>query len=195
MTLTSHSCPREDDVLDLVAIGQWPARADAALAAHVAGCAICRDLAVAASAISEMRETLPDVRVPDASVVWYRSERRARAEATRRATRPMFAAQIAAALVALAVVAGWWSGWFGLPGLGSGVTAGLAATWAWTLETARGASEAARGASGSLAAMSLDSASPTLRWVLAGIATLAALIPVAFYVAVLADRSDSRLER
>ena len=46
-------CARETDVLDLIAIGQWPARADATLAAHVASCASCSDLAIVASAITD----------------------------------------------------------------------------------------------------------------------------------------------
>src|SRR6188768_22628 len=89
-------CPHEQDVLDLVAIGQWPARADASLVAHAEACETCRDLASVAGAIVESRDALPATHVPDASVVWYRAQVRARLDAARRAGRPMLFAQMAA---------------------------------------------------------------------------------------------------
>ena len=45
------SCPCERDVLDLVAIGQWPSRADEALRAHVAACATCAEVASIAAVV------------------------------------------------------------------------------------------------------------------------------------------------
>ena len=76
---TSRVCPCESEVLGLVSMGQWPARADAALRAHVDDCDVCGDLAAAAAAILELRDA-PEhpVSVPDASVVWYRAQIHAR---------------------------------------------------------------------------------------------------------------------
>ncbi|MBM3752074.1 MAG: hypothetical protein FJW21_13005 [Acidimicrobiia bacterium] len=99
------SCPHERDVLDLVAIGQWPARADAALRTHAAGCGICAEVAAVAVAVREWADDPRPVKVPDAAVVWYRAQVRAKEEAARRASRPLLAAQLVAlAAVILAVV-------------------------------------------------------------------------------------------
>jgi len=115
------SCPHEADILDLVAIDQWPARADAALRAHAESCEVCGDLAAAASAIVQLREETPaaDVRVPDASVVWYRAQMRARAENMQRASRPILVVQYAALACALVIalafsgpVIGWAGAWW-----------------------------------------------------------------------------------
>jgi hypothetical protein len=103
------SCACERDVLDLVAIGQWPSRADEALRAHVAACTTCAEVAAVAAAVREWADdsdTAEPVKVPDASVVWYRAQVRAREEATRRASRPVLVAQLVA-LVAVVVAAVW----------------------------------------------------------------------------------------
>ncbi len=99
-TRHDDGCAHEREVLDLVAVGQWPGRADAALQSHVAGCATCREVAAVAVAVREWADDPRPVTVPDASVVWYRAQVRAREEAARRATRPVLAAQV----VALATV-------------------------------------------------------------------------------------------
>ena len=118
--LTAPSGPHEADVLDLVAIDQGPARADATLRAHVEGCEVCGDLAAAAAAIVALRESTPaaDIRVPDASVVWYRAQMRARSENMQRASRPILIVQYATLACALALavafsgpVIGWAGSW------------------------------------------------------------------------------------
>jgi hypothetical protein len=99
------SCPCERDVLDLVAIGQWPSRADATLRAHAAECAICAEVAAVAAVVREWADDPQPVKVPDAAVVWYRAQVRAKEEAARRASRPVLAAQLVALVtVVLAVV-------------------------------------------------------------------------------------------
>lgn len=122
------SCSCERDVLDLVAVGQWPARADETLRAHVAGCETCAEVASIASVVRDWAnetDAAGPVKVPDASVVWYRAQVRAREDAARRASRPLLVAQLfAVATVALAVfwmgpslswspslpdVSGWWA--------------------------------------------------------------------------------------
>ena len=107
---TPISCPHESDVLELVSIGQWPARADAALREHAAGCDVCADLAAASAAIIELRDApAQDIKVPDASVVWYRAQIHARVDAAARAARPLRMAQAAGAVCFLAVALAWWS--------------------------------------------------------------------------------------
>ena len=129
------SCPCERDVLDLVAIGQWPSRADETLRAHVAACATCAEVASVAAVVrdwaneTDAADAEHSVKVPDASVVWYRAQVRAREDAARRASRPLLVAQLfAVATVALAVfwigpnlsvsmpdVSGWWAALPSLP--------------------------------------------------------------------------------
>jgi hypothetical protein len=91
-------------------MGQWPARADAALRTHVEDCDVCGDLAAAAAAIVELRDA-PDqpVSVPDASVVWYRAQIHARIDAATRAARPLRMAQAAGAVCFIAVALAWWN--------------------------------------------------------------------------------------
>ena len=104
-------CSRETEVLDLVGIGQWPARADADLATHVASCPHCADLVVVASAILDERDRGEQyARLPDAGIVWFRAQVRAREDARRRAARPLLIAQIAGAAVVVAILAMWSGG-------------------------------------------------------------------------------------
>jgi len=120
-------CPHERDVLDLVAIGQWPRRADAPLRAHVATCATCAEVAAIAVAVREWSEADSVAHVPEASVVWHRAQVRARAAAARTASKPIWVAQ-ATAFVALMVALAWMgpgAGWYA--SLWSGV-AGAAPT-------------------------------------------------------------------
>ncbi len=114
-------CVHERDVLDLVAVGQWPARADHVLRTHVADCAACAEVAAVAAAVRDWDEAGPAVQVPDASVVWYRAQARAREEALRKAGRPVLVAQVAAVVAIVAAVAvvgpgwawmtAWWPDW------------------------------------------------------------------------------------
>jgi len=167
-------CPRETEVLDLVSIGQWPSRADADLIAHVAGCETCADLASVAAAMAELGENARmSVRVPDASVVWYRAQMAARDEITRRATRPMLVAQIAAVG---AFLTGGFFAW--QLGLGAWVTE----VWATTGTFSWASLPSIQANTGLLAAAS------TWRWVALGLLAWTALIPAAFYLARVADR-------
>ncbi len=94
------TCEREDDVLTAVRTGRWPGQVDAELAAHVARCEICRDVAAVAAAFAEAAHgdfaASPRQPVPDASAVWLRAQLRARADATRLAERPITVAQAVA---------------------------------------------------------------------------------------------------
>ena len=171
MTLT-RSCEHEAEVLDLVWMSQWTARADRTLIEHVAGCEICRDLATVAQAVGDLNDvTTSDAKVPDAGLVWYRAEIRARQERARRATRPVAAAQVAAAVFGVASLFAAWR----LIG-----TSFLA--WWQDLSTP---SLPSVGFWSELVALT---ATPMWTWMLAAVAAWALMIPAALYIARMADR-------
>lgn len=162
--MNAGTCLHEREVLDLVAVGQWPARAEASLLAHVEGCGVCAEVASVAVLLREVADAGPVPRLPDASVVWYRAQVRAREDAVRRATRPMNAVALAAAaLVVIGVVwlvpAVWdveqaaremsqsvwvaWSStgsatlkWVGLGAVGAAVVWAVVGSLAWALTLA-----------------------------------------------------------
>jgi len=102
------TCAHEVDVLDLAATGRWPDGADRPLRDHVTTCGVCADVALAAGAVADLREeACPPI--PDAMTVWRRAERRAREEAVRTASRPLVTAWLVSGAVVLGVLAGWWS--------------------------------------------------------------------------------------
>jgi hypothetical protein len=114
--MTPMDCEREDDVLAAVGTGRWPARVDEELRAHVAGCAVCKDVVAVTTAFREDLDTSEGgaasaaaPRLPDATRVWLRSQIRARAEDTRLAERPISVAQA----VAFAAVVGVLGALFG----------------------------------------------------------------------------------
>ena len=116
-------CDREQDVLDALTAGRWPARCDEDLRAHVSACAVCRDLADVAAALAEDRDAAScDAQVPSAGVVWWRAQLRAREDAARAAGRPVaFVQGVAASVAAWLAVA-----------LFRAIPAGFAAEWrAW----------------------------------------------------------------
>lgn len=92
--MNRFECPHEADVLETVFTSCWPDRAEPELRAHVASCAICKDLVTAAVAF-EAESTLArtEARVPEAGVVWLRAQLRARQDAARAAVRPITFAQ------------------------------------------------------------------------------------------------------
>jgi len=105
-------CPREADVLDAIVSARTFGASAAALAAHVAGCSICSDLAQVARALHDDRAAaLGDAHPPTAAVMWWRATIRARAEAAQTSMRPITVLQgvagacVAGATMALATVA------------------------------------------------------------------------------------------
>jgi hypothetical protein len=165
-------CDRETEVLDLVWTNQWPARADDGLRRHAAECHVCRDLAAVAEAVGALNDaTLADAHVPDAGLVWYRAQVRARQELTRRAARPVVAAQAAAVLLGgVGVLAAWRAG-------------GAAALDWWSQHSAPALPQTAVWSE--LAGVT---ASPLWGWLLGGAAAWALMVPLALYVARIADR-------
>ena len=169
-TASTPSCAYEQDVLDLVATEQWPHRATPALVAHASTCDVCRDLAMAAVAMVDLRDAAPAPPLPDARLVWYRAQVRARADAAHRAARPMFIAQAVAVTCVLGL---------GLTWLTSGA-AGLAGWWQWL-----------GGVAGSLAVVptpaDLTSSPALVRYVGLGLLGLVIAGLVAYSIVELAD--------
>jgi hypothetical protein len=102
-----HECPYEADVMDAIASMRWPDRCEPSLQAHVAGCDVCRDLALVAAPISHaFDEAIAVARVPSADAVWLRAQVRARADAERLAMRPVLVTAAVALACAIGLAAG-----------------------------------------------------------------------------------------
>jgi hypothetical protein len=120
-------CEFESEVLTAVLQSRWPERTDAALRAHVAGCAICSDVAAVAGVIENAREDMrAEVAVPDSGRVWWLARVRARQEAAKAAARPITATQLIAGACAVGLLGacfGATSAWFqsALRGVGIGL--------------------------------------------------------------------------
>jgi len=100
-------CAREPDLLDAIASGRWPARADAELRVHVGTCDVCADVAEVVPVLAaEQSDSCVEARhVPPVEVVWLRAQTRARLEASRVAVRPITAVQAIGAACALGALA------------------------------------------------------------------------------------------
>jgi hypothetical protein len=92
---------REQDVIDAVASGRWPACA-ADLREHVGSCRVCADLVTIVEPLLDARDCAwEESRIPSSAVVWWRAQMRARREATLSATRPLTIAQTLGVLVGI----------------------------------------------------------------------------------------------
>jgi len=114
--MTPFECLREADVIDAIASGRWPDRADADLRAHVASCEVCGDVAEVASAMSAERDAAwqEAAALPPAQVVWLRAQARARSAAAREAARPIAVMQalgLASAAGVISVAIGFIAYW------------------------------------------------------------------------------------
>ena len=99
-------CPHESEVLSAVYTNRWPHQAGDELRDHVFECRICADvLAVAAAFEAETDLARANAHVPDASIVWWRAQLRARQAAEKEAVRPITVAQ-AVGLAAIVGVGG-----------------------------------------------------------------------------------------
>jgi len=87
-------CSHEQDILDAVASGRWPERADAELMVHAKSCRICKEVAMISMLYQEdYSVALEEARVPSSGLIWWKSELRLRQEAVRAASRPIELAQ------------------------------------------------------------------------------------------------------
>lgn len=95
-------CPREEEVLDMLASHRWPGRCEPELQQHIRECVVCGDLVTAASALLDEHDSAwSEARVPASAVVWWRAQVRAREEAARAAARPIAFVQGVAASCAV----------------------------------------------------------------------------------------------
>ena len=134
LTTARVECPHEADVLTAVSTRRWPDRAAPDLVAHAATCPICADVVTVASAFEADLDQAPAApRLPDAGLVWWHAQVRARAEAARVAVRPITFAQavgLAAFVGVVGAVFGATATWFqhAVVGLWGGVRSWLSFT-------------------------------------------------------------------
>jgi hypothetical protein len=102
------SCPREKELRELIAGGQWPAACPPEMRAHVDGCLSCSDLALVAAAFRSARAaTLAAAKPIPPGVLWWRAQLRRRNAAVERLARPLIGAQIFALVFFLLLGAGF----------------------------------------------------------------------------------------
>lgn len=141
-----RACPREKDVNELVARGQWPQASALELREHVQGCRACADLVLVASAFQSARaETVAAAKVGSAGALWWRAQLRRRRAAVERIERPLMSAQIFALAVSVLAALGFagfearhgvaWLDWLeGLPQAATVQMADFSASgWMWLL--------------------------------------------------------------
>ena len=98
-------CEKEMAVTELVQSGRWPEACDAALRSHVESCAVCSEVVLVAGLLQEANSSLlAEVKLPDAGLVWWKAQLRARREAAELATRPIALAEKFALACGMAVL-------------------------------------------------------------------------------------------
>jgi hypothetical protein len=87
-------CEREQAVTEVLQCGHWPEACDPALRIHVENCAVCSEVVLVTQLLREEHASLSaDMKLPDAGLVWWKSQLRARREAAEFATRPIALAE------------------------------------------------------------------------------------------------------
>jgi hypothetical protein len=165
--MSATDCARESEILDEIAAGRWPLDAPEALRAHATSCAVCADLALAASAIHDdaADATAAPIALPSAGQVWWRAGLRARTEAAQLAQRPIIAVQVVAAVVCFAALV-------------TGIRSFAPEAWTWL--------------SGTVGSVWTDRQDPWTLLVLATVAFWLVLAPLALWMVVRADRQGGR---
>jgi hypothetical protein len=98
-------CEKEPAVTELLQSGRWPEACDAALRSHVENCAACSEVVLVAQLLQqESVSLLAEVKLPDAGLVWWKAQLRARREAAELATRPIALAERFALACGMAVL-------------------------------------------------------------------------------------------
>jgi hypothetical protein len=108
-------CEKEQALTETLQRGQWPEACDPALHMHVENCAVCSEVVQVAQALREEHTSLcADMKLPDAGLVWWKAQLRARREAAELATRPIALAErfaLACGLASLLAFLVWkWTG-------------------------------------------------------------------------------------
>jgi predicted anti-sigma-YlaC factor YlaD len=103
--MTSFECPREVEVAEAAAAGNWHGTTGNELLSHVAACETCRDLFEVAGAVREdFDRARRDAPIPPAGLVWWRAQLRARREGAEAAARPITYVQVITASLAAAML-------------------------------------------------------------------------------------------
>lgn len=110
--MVSRICSHEPAIVEALAAGDQP---DAALQAHLASCASCREAAAVARALLTLASTSGEPHaLPDPEVVWWKAQLLRRWEAQRAVAAPverMHRVEVGVGLASLAVFLVWqWSG-------------------------------------------------------------------------------------
>jgi hypothetical protein len=108
--MTFKGCPREKELREAMARGQWDAAARTApdLFAHVASCRSCSDLVLVSNAFRSARAaSTATARMVPPGVLWWRAQLRRRNAAMERVTRPLLGAQVFALVFTLLAGAGF----------------------------------------------------------------------------------------
>ena len=100
-------CVRENDVVQAITSGRSTDLFDPQLRSHVQTCNVCSEVAAVAGAMcDEYAAALNGVRVPSASLVWWRAELRLRRDSIRAAERPLTLVHAFASAASLGVLLG-----------------------------------------------------------------------------------------
>jgi hypothetical protein len=98
-------CEKEKAVTEWLQSGRWPEACDPVLRSHVEHCTVCSEVVLVAGLMREEHASLlADMRLPDAGLVWWKAQLRARREAAELATRPIALAERFAVACSLAVL-------------------------------------------------------------------------------------------
>ena len=101
-------CEQEPRVLEAATSGQWKP----ALRRHLEECSACAEVALVASFMNEAEADPAEARLPDAELVWWKAQLKARRAAAERATQPIAMVEKAACagggLALIAVLAVLW---------------------------------------------------------------------------------------
>lgn len=116
--MSNGLCEREIEVVNAIQTSVWQGAHE--LRAHAANCTLCRDAAAVAFAMAEAEalagaESHP---LPDASLVWWKAQLRARREAVERASEPVRIFTRAAYVFGCVILASiLWQQWARVSGL------------------------------------------------------------------------------
>ena len=95
-----RTCPREKEVREMQALGQWPQACPPELRAHVEACRSCGELVLVTSAFQQARNEATDAaKMGSPGLLWWRAQLRRRNAAVERIGKPILGAQIFALAV------------------------------------------------------------------------------------------------
>ena len=105
--MNPFACPHEQEVAELLRLGQWPDAVPAELRDHAAACRTCSDLVLVTQTFQLARASAAIATpIQSAGALWWRAQLRNRNAAIERISKPIIGAQIFAFIVSVAVAAG-----------------------------------------------------------------------------------------